>query len=86
MKKIILLALTTLMMVGCDTKLKHYSIYRGQKWDILKINDSTYFMVPKYEEYSTPYVLNLNDKDSCHFRKERRQKELKGLMEQLKDK
>jgi hypothetical protein len=83
---LILLALTALMMVGCGTKLKHYSIYCGQKWDILEINDSTYFIVPKYEEYSTPYVLNLNDKDSCYFCKERRQKELKELVEQLKKK
>ena len=77
MKKIILLALTTLMMVGCDAKLEHYSIYCGDKWDMLKINDSTYFMIPKYEKFSTPYVLNLNNKDSCHLYKERRQKELK---------
>lgn len=80
MKKIILLVLTTLMMIGCDTKLEH-SIYCGNKWDILKINDSIYFMIPKYEKYSTPYVLNLNDKDSCYFYKKHNQKELKDTIE-----
>ncbi len=25
------------------------------------MNDSIYFMIPKYEKYSTPHVLNMND-------------------------
>ena len=81
MKKIILLVLTTLIIVGCRDESKCHSIYCGSKWDILKINDSIYFMIPKYEEYSTPYVLNLNDKDSCYFYKKHNQKELKDTIE-----
>ena len=82
MKKIILLALTALMMVGCGEPQCH-SIYLGDKWDILKMNDSIYFMIPKYEIYSTPHVLNIKDKGNCRFCKERRQKEVKELVKQL---
>ena len=86
MKKIILLTLTALM--GCNIEQPSHcqSIYFGDKWDVFKMNDSIYLMIPKYEEYSTPYVLNMKDKDNCQFSKECKQKELKELVEQLKEK
>lgn len=86
MKKVILLVLVALMMVGCSEESRQrYFIYGNSKWDILKMNDSTYLMIPKYEKYSTPYVLNIKDKDNYHFCKERRQKELKDIVKQLKE-
>ncbi len=64
MKKIILLAITALMMMGCDIKPSpHYGrVFAGDNWEIFLINDSTYLMIPKYKEYHTPYILNLKDK------------------------
>lgn len=64
MKKLILLALTCLMMVGCDIEPSRcHSIYLGDTWDIYKINDSTYIMIPKYEEYHEPCTLKIKDKE-----------------------
>ena len=82
MKKIILLALTALMMVGCDTRMP----------------DGTYRVsLDSYRVYvidSCEYLGLLNSgngnfiahKGNCNFCKERRQKELKELVEQLKEK
>lgn len=64
MKKIILFALTALIMVGCDTGPSHCrSFYFGDKWDLLKVNDSIYIMFPKYEEYHEPCTLKIKDKN-----------------------
>lgn len=89
MKKIILLALATLMMVGCNIETRrHYgTVYVGNNWEIFLINDSTYLMIPEYKEYHTPFILkDILKEDSCQYCKERRQKELKELSEQLKEK
>ena len=59
MKKLILLALTALMMVGCNVRPR--TCYVGDSWDVLVINDSTYLIIPKYKEYNMPYVLNVKD-------------------------
>ena len=78
MKKIILLALTTLMMVGCDHNsernidTKTESIIYGTI-----IIDSC--------EYIRGFD-KLAHKGNCRFCKERRQKEMKELVEQLKGK
>ena len=55
MKKIILLALTAFMMVGCN--IRHSVVYSGDYWDVLLMNDSIYLMIPKYDDYHTPYIL-----------------------------
>ena len=78
MKKIILLALTALMMAGCydnsnrniDTKTKG-SIYRTIMIDSC--------------EYIKGYY-RLAHKGNCRFCKERRQKELEELVIKLKEK
>jgi len=63
MKKIIILSFTALMMVGCNIEPPQwYSIYNGDKWDILKMNNSTYIMIPKYEEYHEPCTLKIETK------------------------
>lgn len=70
MKKIILLALAILMMVGCRV-----SIETDQKprYDIIILDSCEYV-------YN---VYGLAHKGNCRFCKERRQKEVKELIEQL---
>lgn len=78
MKKIILFALTALMMVGCDD-------------DKLGTNDFKTIVIDSceylYEEVPTtggPFAA-MAHKGNCRFCKERRQKELKELVKQLKE-
>lgn len=70
MKKIILLALTSLMMVGCSEVkyIKHQSVFEY---------DSC--------EYITIYS-GVSHKGNCRFCKERRQKELEELVIKLREK
>jgi len=76
MKKIILLALTALMMVGC---VEHY--------EETKINSDYSVRVIDSCEYIVLNGVGVKaHKGNCRFCKERRQKELKKLVEQLKDK
>ena len=78
MKKIILLALTALIMVGCDYPPISYAT-----------NDGTIVVVIDSCEYIRQHTY-LNDihthKGNCKFCKERRQKELKELVIKLKEK
>jgi hypothetical protein len=70
LKKIILLAFIALVMVGCDNDRKPLGY--------------TYLELDSCE-----YIMGLNQlahKGNCRFCKERRQKELKELIEQLKEK
>ena len=86
MKKIILLALTALIMAGCEYKtdaeieeakrLHGFNIIIVDSCEYLKMNTST-----GYQGYG--YFAH---KGNCRFCKERRQKELEGLVEQLKEK
>lgn len=80
MKKLILLVLTSLMMVGCVNQS-----------DIAKSVEEGDFSTIEYD--SCEYLLRvgvskgyLAHKGNCRFCKERRQKELKELLEQLKEK
>lgn len=74
MKKIILLAITALMMVGCvkDGKVDRsgFVVVELDSCEYIKLNAS----------------YGYQHKGNCRFCKERRQKELKELVEQLKDK
>ena len=74
MKKIILLALTALVMVGC--------IYDG------KVDRSNFVIVEidscEYIKWNASY--GYQHKGNCRFCKERRQKELEELVIKLKEK
>ena len=74
MKKIILLALTALMMVGCNPE------------GATRIDDVYYSITVDSCEYIICKGKLRGHKGNCRFCKERRQKELKELVEQLKDK
>ena len=79
MKKIIiLLALITLMMVGCDYKNPDgsYDTSRSIEFETIVIDSCEYI-------YGT---YKLAHKGNCKYCKERRQKELKALVEQIKEK
>ena len=98
MKKIILLALTTLMMVGCEeTEKPSPTLYRNKKTGtITAIIDSCEYIVNK-EKYAFSYTENeyitYTHKGNCRFCEERdsikwekRKKELKELVIKLKEK
>jgi hypothetical protein len=76
MKKIILLALTTLMMVGC---MEHYEETEITSDYSVRVIDSC--------EYIMPNGVGVRaHKGNCRFCKERRQKELEELVIKLKEK
>ena len=77
MKKIILLTLITLMMVGCgtnNTKTKPF----GYDIAVIEIDSCEYIISHVY------YGQVIIHKQNCRFCKKRRQKELKELVEQNK--
>ena len=86
MKKLVLLALAAVMMAGCEEiKTKEY------RYNVSDIN------IPDFDRTSDCVVIidsceyvhmwkRLAHKGNCRFCKERRQKELKELVEQLKEK
>ena len=77
MKKIILLALTTLIMVGCGD-------YKGKNQNSVALTGYS-----DVEIDSCQYIIGYNvlaHKGNCRFCKERRQKELKELIIKLKKK
>ena len=79
MKKIILLALTSLMMVGCEYKTEEQKRLNG--FSIIVIDSCEYLRYSETYGYSGyGYFAH---KGNCRFCKERR---LKELVEQLKEK
>lgn len=80
MKKIILLTLTALMMMGCDEKQPD-GTYKPSSYRIYIIDSCEYVGYAIGSQYD--YLAH---KGNCRFCKERRQKELKELVEQLKEK
>lgn len=64
------------MMVGCNRTPPDYQ--RIDKWQILELDSCEYIQADGY--------LGYVHKGNCRFCKERRQKELKELIEQLKKK
>lgn len=80
MKKIILLALTALIMVGCISNEEKAKIYENNGFATLTYDSCEYvFKVSGYKGF-------LAHKGNCRFCKERRIKELEELVEQLKEK
>ena len=86
MKKIILLTLTALMMVGCyqakanhDKQMELVGDYRIK---------TIVYQGCEYVVMGSHYKIHavITHKGNCRFCKERRQKELKELVEQLKEK
>ena len=78
MKKIILLAITALMMVGCDYQNPDgsYDTSKSLTMETIVIDSC---------EYIAGYY-RLAHKGNCRFCAKRRQKEMKELVEQLKEK
>lgn len=86
MKKIILLALVALMMVGC---------YKANTYHNKQIDLVCDYRLSTVEYQGCEYVVmqsyyrqhgTMVHKGNCRFCKERRQKELKELVKQLKEK
>ena len=86
MKKLILLALTALMMVGCEYKTDSEieEVKRLKGFNIVVIDSCEYLRKEVTAGYSGYGFMA--HKGNCRFCKERRQKELKELIEQLKEK
>ena len=78
MKKIILLALVTLMMVGCDYTPTDHATSDGKQVVLI---DSC-----EYVKWSNGFGPHYTHKGNCRFCTERRKQELKSLVEQLKGK
>ena len=76
MKKIILLALTALMMVGCGTD-ESYKYKVTEDYFIVVIDSC------EYVRYNLAF--GFQHKGNCRFCQERRQKELKELVIKLKE-
>lgn len=72
MKKLLLLALTAMIMVGCD----HNKLYELHDYGIQTI-DSCEYVIGYYK---------LSHKGNCKYCAERRKQELKEIVEQLKEK
>lgn len=79
MKKIIFIALTALMMVGCVEKDSNGNIAVNTGYDNPKIS-----IIDSCEYVNWGH--GLAHKGNCRFCKERRQKEMQELVEQLKEK
>ena len=79
-KKIILLTLTILVMVGCISDKEEAKIYENNGFATLTYDSCEYvFKTSGYKGF-------LAHKGNCHFCKERRQNELKELVIKLKEK
>lgn len=74
MKKLILSALAVLMMVGCRYKMTGANIREAS---------DAVIVVDGHTLDSCEYYPNYGHKGNCRFCKERRQKELKELVENL---
>jgi hypothetical protein len=75
-KKIILLALTALMIVGCESSTESDTEACIKRYHVIILDSCEY--------YSDTRTYDLTHKGNCRFCKERRQKELEELVEQLK--
>ena len=78
MKKIILLALTTLMVMGCKNSVEEDTKDCEENYHVIILDSCEY--------YSSAFRYDLTHKGNCRFCAERRKQELKELVEQLKEK
>ena len=79
MKKLLLLALTAIMMVGCDQQQFANSLTKDDFG--VCVYDSCEYLIAAHG-----YKGFLAHKGNCKFCAERRKQELKELIEELKDK
>jgi hypothetical protein len=86
MKKFILLTLITFMMVGCKhrTTAEIEEAKRLNGFNIIIVDSCEYLKSKEASGYAGFGFFS--HKGNCRFCKERRQKELKELVEQLKEK
>lgn len=77
-KKIILLALTALIMVGCRDSVEVDTKACTENYHVIILDSCEY--------YSNTIQYDLTHKGNCRFCKERRQKELEELVIKLKEK
>lgn len=77
MKKIILLALTVLM-IGCSLSVEEDTKACKKRYHVILLDSCEY--------YSNDIKFDITHKGNCRFCAERRQKELEKLVEQLKEK
>ena len=78
MKKIILLALTALMMMGCDKTVDEDTKLCEEHYHTIILDSCEYI--------SNNKLWDMTHKGNCRFCKERRQKELEELVIKLKEK
>jgi len=79
MKKIILLALAALMMVGCSNQNDIAELVEEEDFSTIEYDSCEYLLrVGMYQGY-------LAHKGNCRFCKERRQKEMEELVIKLKE-
>ena len=74
-KKIVLLVFTALMMVGCRLSVEDDTEKCAERYHVIILDSCEY--------YSNNMKYDLTHKGNCRFCKERRQKELEELAEQL---
>lgn len=86
MKKIILLVLTALMMVGCTYTKEEIKKNMSVDGYILKEIDSCEYFMVHVSSYANGGCYLPIHKNNCRFCKERRQKELEELVIKLKEK
>ena len=84
MKKVLLLTLITMMMVGCMKTKENGEPIVSNYYKEHSV-DNPYIQVLDSCEYIR-WHSEIAHKGNCRFCKERRQKELKELVEQLKEK
>jgi uncharacterized lipoprotein NlpE involved in copper resistance len=78
MKKIILSALTAFVMMGCENSVEKDTKLVDENYHVIIYDSCEYISgITKWD---------LTHKGNCRFCKERRQKELKDIVEQLKEK
>ena len=82
MKKIILLAITTLMVAGCARHSKQIDLVADYQVKTIVYQGCEYVVMESHF-YKR---LVISHKGNCRFCKERRQKELKELIIKLKEK
>lgn len=87
MKNIILLALTTLIMVGCIDKEQEQQIEEAKRLDgfnTIVIDSCEYLKMTRAKGYEG--FGYFSHKGNCRFCQERKQKELEKLIKELKEK
>ena len=80
MKKLLLIALTAIMMVGCSISVEDDAKYCEENYHVI-IYDSC-----EYLSHKTRISGGITHKGNCRFCAERRRAEIREIVELLKDK